>query len=118
MNIEELREYCLRKHQVTEGFPFDESTLVFKVGGKMFALTDLEGEFRINLKCKPDLALELREQYSCVLPGYHMNKTHWNTIVVDGSVKDSVIREWIDLSYDLIVDGLPRKVKEEIKGIK
>lgn len=80
MNIEELREYCISKKDVTESFPFDETTLVFKVRGKMFALTDLEGELSINLKCDPDLAIELREKYPAVQPGYHMNKKHWNTI--------------------------------------
>ena len=116
MNIEEFREYCIRKPMVTEEFPFDETTLVFKVAGKMFALTDLEEDFKVNLKCDPELAVELRERYPCVLPGYHMNKKHWNTVVVDGSVSDEVLREWIDNSYDLIVAGLPKKIREELKG--
>ncbi len=114
MNIEEFREYCLQKPLVTEEFPFDESTLVFKVAGKMFALTDLEGDFTINLKCEPALALELRERYMCVLPGFHMNKKHWNTIVVDGSVDDDTIIDWIDHSYKRVVEGLPKKIREKI----
>ena len=113
MNIEELREYCLQKRLVTEGFPFDETTLVFKVAGKMFALTNLEGEFTINLKCDPERAIDLRERYSCVRPGYHMSKKHWNTIEMDDSVQDGILKEWIDHSYDLVVSGLPKKLKKE-----
>ncbi len=114
MNIEELREYCLQKRLVTEGFPFDETTLVFKVAGKMFALTNLEGEFTINLKCDPQRAIDLRERYSCVKPGYHMSKKHWNTIEMDDSVSDGILKEWIDHSYDLIVSGLPKKLKKDL----
>ena len=113
MNIEELREYCLQKRLVTEGFPFDETTLVFKVAGKMFALTNLEGEFTINLKCDPERAIDLRERYSCVRPGYHMSKKHWNTIEMDDSVQDGILKEWIDHSYDLVIAGLPKKLKKE-----
>jgi predicted DNA-binding protein (MmcQ/YjbR family) len=102
MNIEDLREYCLSLPGVSEHFPFDETTLVFKVNGKMFALTDLEGPLSINLKCDPELALELREQYPSVKPGYHMNKVHWNTVEIDGSISDSLITGWIDHSYSLI----------------
>ena len=109
MNIEELREYCISKKGATEGFPFDESTLVFKVSGKIFALTDLEGEFSINLKCDPEKAIEIREQYPSVLPGYHMNKRHWNTIKIDGTISDSLIYEWIDHSYELIISKLYKK---------
>jgi len=114
MNIEEFREYCLSKAQVTEEFPFDKVTLVFKVAGKMFTLTGLDGEFTFNLKCNPELAVELREEYSCVKPGYHMNKKHWNTIEVDGSVPDNKLKEWIDHSYDLVVAGLPKKIRMEL----
>ncbi|HOT88350.1 MAG TPA: MmcQ/YjbR family DNA-binding protein [Bacteroidales bacterium] len=103
MNIEEFRIYCLQKNDVIESFPFDEQTLVFKVKGKMFALTDLMESFSINIKCDPDKAIELREHYSCVLPGYHMNKKHWNTIIIDGSIPDKLLKEWIDHSYDLVV---------------
>lgn len=108
MNIEEFRAYCLSKPATTESFPFDENTLVFKVAGKMFALTDLVDAFSINLKCEPERCLELREHYDCVGPGYHMNKNHWNTIVVDGSVGDDLLREWIDNSYDLVVLSLTK----------
>ncbi len=114
MNIEELREYCLAKKGVTESFPFDESTLVFKVSGKMFALTDLVDAFSINLKCDPEKAIELREQFPCVVPGYHMNKQHWNSVFIDGSVNDKLLKEWIDNSYDLIVKSLTKKQQQEI----
>jgi len=114
MNIEEFREYCLSKPGVTESFPFDEDTLVFKVIGKMFSLTGLKGEFRISLKCDPEKALELRERHSCVIPGYHMNKNHWNTIIIDGSVSTGLIHEWINHSYDLVVSKLPLKEQEKI----
>ncbi len=114
MNIEELREYCINKEGTAEDFPFDETTLVFKVAGRMFALTDLEGNLSVNLKCDPSIAVELREKYSCVRPGYHMSKKHWNTIDVDGSVSDELIREWIDHSYDLVVSGLPKKKQAEL----
>jgi predicted DNA-binding protein (MmcQ/YjbR family) len=107
MNIEELRKYCLSKKGVSECFPFDETTLVFKVRDKMFALTDLEGDLSINLKCDPDLAVELREKYPAVLPGYHMNKKHWNTVIIDGRIPDRLIREWIDHSYQMVIDKLP-----------
>ncbi len=110
MNIEELREYCLSKHGSTESFPFDATTLVFKVSGKIFALTDLEADLSINLKCLPGNAIDLREHYPCVLPGYHMNKAHWNTVVIDGSVEDRLIKQWIDESYDLVKSGsAPKK---------
>lgn len=111
MNIEEFREYCLSKKAVTESFPFDETTLVFKVAGKMFALTDIEPPFSVNLKCDPERAIELRETYASVLPGYHMNKQHWNTIEVDGSIPDKLIYEWTDHSYDLVVQSLSKAIK-------
>jgi predicted DNA-binding protein (MmcQ/YjbR family) len=114
MDIEILREYCISKPWVTEGFPFDESTLVFKVAGKMFLLTDLVGELSMNVKCDPDKAIELREHYSCVLPGYHMNKKLWNTILIDGSVSDSQLMQWIDDSYALVVESLTKKEKEKL----
>ena len=109
MNIEALREYCLSKPGVTESFPFDENTLVFKVAGKIFLLTDLLDEFSMNVKCDPEKAVELREQYPCVQPGYHMNKKHWNTVMIDGSVSDREVAEWIDASYRLVVQSLPLK---------
>jgi len=114
MNIEEFRDYCLSKPGATEDFPFDSTTLVFKVCGKMFALTDLEGDFSINLKCDPDRAIALREQYSAVLPGYHMNKTHWNTVLVDGSVDDALLYEMTDHSYALVVAKLPAKIRKTL----
>ncbi|MEN8123935.1 MAG: MmcQ/YjbR family DNA-binding protein [Bacteroidota bacterium] len=115
MNIEEFRNYCLKKPCVTEGFPFDETTLVFKVCNKMFALTGLESpELRVNLKCDPERAILLREEYSSIIPGYHMNKQHWNTVIVDGSFSDDFFKELVDDSYNLIVKGLPKKVREEL----
>lgn len=101
MNIEEVREYCIAKEQVTESFPFGESTLVFKVFGKIFALVSLEAQ-QVNLKCDPDLAIELREQYDSITPGYHMNKKYWNTLQLDESLPGRLIKEWIDLSYNLV----------------
>jgi len=115
MDIELLREYCLSKPETTESFPFDEVTLVFKVGGKMFALVNLHGDLSINLKCDPELAIELRENYSSVQPGFHMNKTHWNTINMDGSVPDKLLKEWIDHSYWLIVSGLSKSLRLRIE---
>lgn len=114
MNIEELREYCISKKGVSEGFPFDEVTLVFKVGGKMFALTNLDGEPSVNLKCDPERAIELREQFSSIIPGYHMNKVHWNTIFMDGSMSDQLLKELVDHSYLLILDSLPKAKRETI----
>ncbi|NOU18508.1 MAG: MmcQ/YjbR family DNA-binding protein [Bacteroidales bacterium] len=114
MNIEELREYCISKKGVTEGFPFDEVTLVFKVGGKMFALTNLDGEPSVNLKCNPEKAVELREQYSAIIPGYHMSKLHWNTVYMDRSLPENLIKELIDLSYDLVLASLPKAKRNEV----
>lgn len=108
MNIELLREYCLALPGVEECFPFGEETLVFKVGGKIFALASLDGELTVNLKCNPALAIELREQYLAVTPGYHMNKKHWNTVKADGSVPDKELFSWIDHSY-AIVSGSEKK---------
>ncbi len=103
MNIETLREYCISKRNVTESFPFGDDTLVFKTEGRIFALVNLEGELSINLKCDPVLAVELRERHSTVIPGYHMNKKHWNTIFIDGSVPDKEVFSWIDHSYNLVL---------------
>jgi len=103
MNVEILREYCISKGNVTESFPFGDDTLVFKTGGRIFALVHLEGELSLNLKCDPAQAIELRERYSSVVPGYHMNKKHWNTVRIDGSVPDNVLYSWIDHSYDLVL---------------
>jgi predicted DNA-binding protein (MmcQ/YjbR family) len=115
MNIEEFRNYCISKKGVTESFPFDETTLVFKVMGKMFALTDTLDKFSINIKCDPEKAVELRERYPAVTPGYHMNKKHWNTVNIDGSVSDELLFRWIDESYDLIVSKLPKASRDQIK---
>ena len=104
MNIEILREYCIAKKNVTESFPFGDDTLVFKTEGRIFALVNLEGDLSINLKCDPARAIELRERYSSVIPGYHMNKKHWNTIYIDGSVPDKEVFSWIDHSYDLVLN--------------
>ncbi len=111
MNIEFIREYCLNKKSTTESFPFDEDTLVFKVMGKMFCLTSLSEPNSINLKCDPEKAIALREEYSSVLPGYHMNKSMWNTVILDGTVSNQLICEWIDHSYDEVVKKLPKKDK-------
>ncbi len=114
MNIEAFRDYCLAKAAVTEELPFDENTLVFKVMGKMFALTDIELFTSINLKCDPARALELREQYAGITPGNHMNKKHWNSVSTDGSVPDALLYELIDHSYELVVAGLPAKLRQQL----
>ena len=109
MNLEEFREYCLTKANVTEGTPFGEDTLVLKVSGKIFALASLdEVPPRVNLKCDPDLALELRDRYEEVQPGYHMNKKHWNTIELNSRIPAAELRRWINHSYDLVVARLPK----------
>jgi predicted DNA-binding protein (MmcQ/YjbR family) len=116
MNIESFRKYCLKKRGVTEEFPFDENTLVFKVMGKMFALTDLvDLPFTINLKCDPEKAIELREKYDAVQPGYHMNKKHWNTVTIDNSIPENELLEMVDHSYNLVVEGLKKSDREKLK---
>ncbi len=114
MNIEEFREYCISKPGVTEEFPFDEITLVFKVMGKMFALTNLDGNWGINLKCDPERAIELREKFEEITPGYHMSKLHWNTVRMDGVLNRDLILELIDHSYQLVVDKLPLKLRQNL----
>ncbi len=111
MNLEAFRDYCLAKEGATEEFPFGADTLVFKVNGKMFALTDVENFDSINLKCLPEEARELREQYEAVQPGYHMNKKHWNTVAMDGSLPDRLVKAWIDQSYTLVAKkkGMPKR---------
>ena len=110
MNIETIREYILKKPTVTEGFPFGEDTLVFKVNDKIFLLAGLDSSpLQFNVKCDPDKAIELRDEYACVLPGFHMNKKHWNTIVVDGSVTNALLKEWIDHSYSLVTPKSKKK---------
>jgi predicted DNA-binding protein (MmcQ/YjbR family) len=114
MNVSDFRDYCLSKNGVTEGFPFDNKTLVFKVGNKMFALADVDNFTSINLKCDPERAIELRETYHGINPGYHMSKVHWNTVAVHEDVSLQLLVELIDHSYDLIFASLPRKVKDEL----
>jgi predicted DNA-binding protein (MmcQ/YjbR family) len=109
MNLESFREYCLSKPGATEDTPFGEDVLVFKVGGKMFALASLdEVPAAANLKCDPDLALELRDRYEQVRPGYHMNKKHWNTVEIDSGIPDAELRKMIAHSYELVFRHLPR----------
>lgn len=117
MNIENIREYCLSKKGTTESTPFGPDTLVFKVMGKIFALTNLDGDLSISLKCDPEKAIELREEYPCVQPGYHMNKMHWNSVFIDGSASDKLICEWLDHSYNLVAESLPRKDKEILNSL-
>jgi len=118
VNIEKLRKYCLSKNKVTESFPFDNVTLVFKVLDKMFALTNLDGDLSINLKCSPDKVVELREKQNAVKPGYHMNKNHWNTIEIDGTIDDNLIKSWIDDSYALVVSKMSKIKQQELEIIK
>lgn len=117
MNLEEFYEYCISKKGVTEHFPFDQDTLVFKVGGKIFALSSLKqwelGQPSVNLKCNPDLAKEWRVQFEAVKPGFHMNKNHWNTVAVNSDVTASFLKEMIDRSYDLVFNSLTKKVQQE-----
>lgn len=117
MNIESYREYCITKKGVTESFPFDNKTLVFKVMNKMFALTDVDEFTGINLKCDPERAMTLREKYTGIQPGYHMNKTHWNTVATQEDVNDQLLKELIDHSYELIVASLPKKLQTELKSL-
>jgi predicted DNA-binding protein (MmcQ/YjbR family) len=121
MNIEQYRNYCISKKGVTEEFPFDEDTLAFKVMGKMFALTSLkrweEGDHSVNLKCDPDWAVELRAQFEAVIPGFHMNKKHWNTVAFNQDVPDKMILELIDHSYDLVVSSLTKKLQAELANL-
>jgi len=115
MNIEELREYCLSLKGTTESFPFDEFSLVLKVQGKMFALIPLDNpETQIALKCDPERAIALREEFSAIVPAWHFNKKHWNTVLIDPSISRNFLCELINHSYDLVVAGLPKKLKEEL----
>jgi predicted DNA-binding protein (MmcQ/YjbR family) len=114
MNIEQLQEYCIALPGVTEEFPFGEETLVYKVKGKIFALTSLENFESINLKCDPEQAIELRERYEGVTPGYHMNKKHWNTVEVRSGIPAKLIFQWIKDSYDLVVKSLPKKDRDAL----
>ena len=115
MNIEDLREYCLQKAGVTEGLPFGEDVLVFKVGEKMFLLTSITLGNQFNVKCDPELAIELRERYTEVQPGYHMNKKLWNTVYMDGALTKKQLWDMIDQSYELVLNGMPKKVQGEVR---
>lgn len=116
MDFNALREYCLSKKGAAECFPFDNHTLVFKVGNKMFALTNINSEpLRVNLKCDPLLAEALRQEYDTILPGYHMHKKYWNTVIIDGSIPDEKLLWMIDMSYDLILKNLPKLVRKMIE---
>lgn len=116
MNIESFREYCLSKPGTTEGFPFNETSLVFKVQGKMFALTNVDDFQSVNLKCDPEEAVQLRETYQGVQPGYHMSKKHWNTVSVNSDVPEGLFIELIDHSYDLVVKSLTKKLRDELQN--
>jgi len=117
VNIESFRTYCLIKKGVTEEFPFDAETLVLKVMGKMFALANVNDFASINLKCDPENAVELREKYAAVQPGYHMSKKHWNTVLIDGSIPDKLLRQWVDESYHLVVSGLTKTQKIALESM-
>jgi len=118
MNIEELRNYCLTHKGATEALPFDNRTLVFSVKGKMFCATDIEDFELINIKCEPEEAILLREMYADVIPGFHMNKKHWNSIITAGSLPNQLIEKWITDSYNLVVAGMPKKHRDELNGLK
>ena len=119
MDLAQFREYCLSKPHATEGTPFGPDVLVFKVGGKMFALAALdEVPARANLKCDPDLALDLRDRYEQVKPGYHMNKKHWNTVEIDSGVPEAELRKMIDHSYELVIKSLPKAVRANQRRLR
>lgn len=119
MHVEAFRDYCISKPGVEETFPFDEVTLVFKVMGKMFALTGLDREeFTVNLKADPELSIEWRDAHHQVQPGFHMNKKHWNTVHVEDGLEEKFILQMIDHSYDMVVKGLTRKLKLELEQLK
>jgi predicted DNA-binding protein (MmcQ/YjbR family) len=117
MTRDDVLEFCTSVPGAVEDYPFGDGVAVFKVGGRMFALVPLEGDpVTVNLKCDPDLALALRAQYAAVRPGYHQNKRHWNTVELDGSIEDDELREMIDHSYELVVDGLPRAERARLQS--
>ena len=116
MNIEEFRAYCLSKPDTTEGFPFDDRVLVFKVGNKMYALIDIEEAEYVNLKCEPLRAIDLRERYAAVRPGYHMNKAHWNSVYIKELGNTVLLKELVDHSYELIFKSLTKAKQAAIKG--
>ena len=115
MNARELRGWCLQHEGAFEDFPFTAEHSVFKVNGKMFAISALEREpLEVSVKCEPELAVELRNSYPAIRPGYHLNKRHWNTITLDGSLPDKLVRDLIEDSYDLVVSALPKRVQKEL----
>ena len=115
MNAAQLRRWCLAQPGAVEEFPFTPEHSVFKVAGKMFALSALDRTpLEVSVKCEPELALQLRETYAAIRPGYHLNKTHWNTVTLDGSLPDQLVRDLIEDSYDLVVGALPRRVREQL----
>lgn len=116
MEINFFRRYCIAKNGVTEDTPFDPDTLCFRVGGKIFAIVDILNFESVNLKCDPELAVEIRERFVGVTPGYHMNKKHWNTVSFDGTIPYSNILEWVDHSYELVFNCLPKKVQAGISS--
>ena len=117
MDIEQYRSYCMSKKGVTEEFPFGENTLVYKVMGKMFALTDLVDFSGINLKVDPEAGVDLRERYPSVHPGYHMNKKHWITVMMDGSIPDKLLYTWIDTSYNLVTRSLIKSQRSALEKL-
>lgn len=117
MDLESLRRYCLGKPGAEDSHPFGPGALVIKVGGKIFAIiADEEDPTTVSLKCEPEVVDLLRSSFAAVRPGYHLNKRHWNTVTLDGSIDDEQVSEWIDDSYDLVIQGLPRLAREEIRG--
>ncbi|MDH4472090.1 MAG: MmcQ/YjbR family DNA-binding protein [Fluviicola sp.] len=114
MHLDEILQFCLQLKGTTEHFPFDQKTLVFKVMGKMYALIDVETPDSINLKCDPERAIDLRERYASVQPGWHMNKTHWNTVLLNNELSSTQVQELIVHSYDLVVSSLPKKLQHEL----
>jgi predicted DNA-binding protein (MmcQ/YjbR family) len=119
MDLQALRAYCLAKPGASEGHPFGPGALVIKVAGKLFAIVaEDERPLTVSLKCEPEIAIVLRNRYDAVEPGYHLNKRHWNTVTLDGTVDDSDVRDWIDDSYDLVVDGLPSAARAALVGKK
>jgi predicted DNA-binding protein (MmcQ/YjbR family) len=114
MHLDEILQFCLQLKGTTEHFPFDQKTLVFKVMGKMYALIDVEKPDSINLKCDPERAIDLRERYASVQPGWHMSKKHWNTVLLNSELSSGQLQELIVHSYDLVVFSLPKKIQHEL----
>lgn len=117
LNLDKIKRFCYGLPGSAEDYPFDEDTLVFKVTGKIFILVTLEKELSINVKCDPEKAIEYRASYPSVIPGYHMNKTHWNTVFIDGSIDDEVIFKMIEHSYDLVVKSLTKSARKELEDL-